>query len=88
MAKKLICKSCGSTKNPKTFTKGSLIIELFMWLMFIIPGIIYSLWRITSGRYRGCVDCESPDLIPIDSPAGIKLFDEYYPGNKNQTSST
>jgi hypothetical protein len=67
MAKKL-CTVCGYSGKTKTITKGSLIIEIFLWLLILVPGLIYSLWRLTS-RYEACGSCGSPAVIPLNSPA-------------------
>lgn len=73
MAQKLICSACGHIGSSKTAVKGNILIELILWLCFIIPGIIYSLWR-SSSRYKKCTVCGSTNLIPLDSPNGMKLL--------------
>jgi hypothetical protein len=70
----MICATCGGTSTT-TITKGSLLIELFMWLCLIVPGIIYSLWRVTS-CYEGCAACGGSSMIPRNSPMGRKLSSE------------
>ena len=63
----LFCKDCGwEGKKPKRMTRGSFFIELFLWLMIIIPGIVYSLWRQTT-KTDICPDCKSENLIPASS---------------------
>lgn len=73
MSKQLICSQCGHVGNSSTGVKGSFLIEIVLWLCFIIPGLIYSLWRSTS-RYKKCPVCGSTNMIPIDSPVGQKLL--------------
>jgi hypothetical protein len=73
MAQKLICSACGHIGSSKTAVKGSILIEIVLWLCFIIPGIIYSLWR-SSSRYKTCPKCGGTNLIPLDSPIGQKLL--------------
>lgn len=73
MAKQLICSQCGHVGNSSTGVKGSFLIEIVLWLCFIIPGLIYSLWRSTS-RYKKCPVCGSTNMIPVDSPVGQKLL--------------
>lgn len=46
-----------------------------MWLFFIIPGLIYSVWR-QSSYHKACPVCGGTNLIPIDSPVGQKLLKE------------
>jgi hypothetical protein len=73
MKKQLICSACGQVGDGKTKIKGNGLIELILWLCFIIPGIIYSIWR-SSSRYKACPSCGSTNLIPADSPIGKKLL--------------
>ena len=68
-----ICTHCGTISAPKLYTKGSIFLELFLWLLFIIPGLIYSIWRHAS-RYKGCPKCGAPNMIPQDSPMAQKLL--------------
>lgn len=71
-----ICKSCGTANNIKTETRGSLLIEIVLWLCFIVPGVIYSIWRHVSRR-PVCAACGSPDLVPLNSPIGKKIAADY-----------
>ena len=71
---KKICKECGTVGNPTTITKGSIIIELFLWMLFLVPGVLYSLWRLTT-RCKACPQC-SGEMIPMNSPMGQKLMNE------------
>lgn len=73
MAKAMICPNCFTQGKPKLYTKGSILIELVLWLCLIVPGVIYSLWRHTSGRYWGCSHCGAGGLVPLDSPRGRQL---------------
>jgi hypothetical protein len=73
-----ICKDCGFIGEPVKMTKGSLWIEIALWFFFLVPGIIYSIWRLTS-RYIACSKCGSSDIIPLDSPMGQKLAKEQAP---------
>jgi hypothetical protein len=63
--KKWQCNSCGHVGKKKTYTKGSLLVEIFLWLMFIFPGILYSIWRLSS-RYEGCENCGFQFLAPYN----------------------
>jgi predicted RNA-binding Zn-ribbon protein involved in translation (DUF1610 family) len=67
-----ICTSCGHQVDPKTKVRGSIWIELVLWLFFIIPGVIYSFWRL-SNKYKVCPECGKETLIPMDSPMGKQL---------------
>lgn len=63
----LYCKTCGTVAKPSTETPGSILIELVLWCCFIVPGLVYSLWRHNK-RHAACPKCGSADLIPADSP--------------------
>lgn len=77
MAKKFICKACGHMGKPVRKTKGNLLIEIILWLCYIVPGLIYTIWRIST-RYNACENCKTTELVPTDSPVGKKLVQEYH----------
>ena len=72
----LICTACGFQGAPKSHTRGSILIEIILWLAFIIPGLIYSLWRLTT-RQQVCPQCQNAAMIPKGSPRGLQLVKEY-----------
>lgn len=59
------CTTCGSDSKPKT--PGSLIVEIFLWLVIFPVGIAYSVWRFTSKGSR-CRVCGSSAIVPASSP--------------------
>lgn len=72
MEKEIICTVCGYTGNPIKIAKGNIFIEILLWLFFIIPGLIYSLWRFFF-KYPACPKCKKYAVISLDSPMGQKL---------------
>lgn len=68
----IVCPSCGTRGEPKTITRGSTLIELVLWLCLIVPGLIYSIWRLTT-RQEGCPACGAIGVIPADTPNGRKI---------------
>lgn len=62
------CMTCGVDGQAKRATKGSTSVEVLLWLFFILPGLIYSVWRLSS-RFDACPACGSTTLVPLDSPA-------------------
>jgi hypothetical protein len=52
------------------------MIELILWICFIVPGLIYSFWRLSS-RYNACGCCGSVALVPLDSPVGRTLVQQH-----------
>lgn len=69
MAKTLICSACGTVGKSKTETRGSFFIEIVLWLCFLIPGLIYTIWRLTTKR-QVCRACNGQEMLPLDTPGG------------------
>ena len=67
-----ICTTCGHVGLPDRVTKGSFLIELALWLFFIVPGLIYSIWRLTT-KHDACPMCGNSSMIPSGTPRGIEL---------------
>lgn len=76
MAKKTICPNCGDQGKPKLHTNGNLLIEIILWCCFIVPGLIYSLWR-QSTKKPVCRQCGSFELVPVTTPGGKKLVEKF-----------
>jgi ribosomal protein L40E len=76
MAQDKICTQCGAVGSPKLITKGHIVMEIFLWCMFLVPGLIYSIWRHASRSY-GCRSCGSADIIPVNTPRGKKLMEDF-----------
>jgi hypothetical protein len=68
----MVCTQCGCT-GTESHTKGSFMIELVLWLFMCVPGLIYSIWRLTT-RGQVCSSCKSDRLVPASSPAGQRLL--------------
>lgn len=73
MSKKQYCANCGNI--GKGTVRGSLAITLLLLCFFIVPGIIYELWREGGGRKK-CKSCGAFGMIPVDSPNAKKLMAE------------
>lgn len=67
MTRERYCLRCHSTMTPRSFTRGSFWIELVLWCCFLLPGVLYSLWRLTT-RSKVCRVCGGGDHVPLDSP--------------------
>jgi hypothetical protein len=78
MADRMYCPNCGSVSVLKKFTPGYFWVELVLWICFIIPGLIYSTWRL-AGRYHGCSICKSKSMIPLSSPKAKQALKELRP---------
>jgi hypothetical protein len=74
-----LCTTCGTVGPVKRHMPGSLFVEFILWLLFIIPGLIYSLWR-HAAVYYGCARCGARNVIPLKSPIAQKFLAETKPG--------
>jgi len=63
----MYCRNCGCYGPAKRKTQGNFFIELVLWFTFIIPGLIYSIWRLST-KTDVCRNCGSENIIPEDSP--------------------
>ena len=70
------CASCCQMVAARKGVKGTVWIEIILWLCFLLPGIIYSIWRAT-GRPMICSMCKGTELLPPESPRARKLAAEY-----------
>src|ERR1700688_1546283 len=61
------CTACGCIDFPVFRQEGVPWIEVLLWLTFIIPGIIYTIWRGSTRRWA-CPMCGNSSMIPLDSP--------------------
>ena len=68
----MVCTQCGCT-GTESHTKGSFLIELVLWLFMCLPGLIYSIWRLTT-RGQVCSACKCDRLVPASSPTGQNLL--------------
>lgn len=75
-----VCLQCNHVGYPVKKIRGHFAIELVLWLAFLVPGLIYTLWRLTT-KYQACSVCGSPQLIPADSPRGRDLTDYQAPAD-------
>ena len=47
--KTLVCPDCGNIGRTTSITKGSFLIKVVLWLMFLIPRVLHSIWRLSAG---------------------------------------
>jgi hypothetical protein len=75
---KMICDRCGTIGRPKKERQGSFAVELVLWLLFCLPGLVYSVWRL-SASFVSCRSCGGA-VIALDSPRGRQLVAYFHPG--------
>lgn len=64
-----ICRHCGYEGEAKRQKRGSRGVEVFLWSMFLIPGPLYSFWRMT-GRSKECPNCDRIGFVKSSSDEG------------------
>ncbi len=70
-----LCTSCAYVGETKAISKGSVKTGIILWFFFLIPGLIYSIWRFLS-RHEVCPICGQATIIPADSPKAQKIIRE------------
>ncbi|MEO6421839.1 MAG: hypothetical protein ABIR84_03925 [Candidatus Nitrotoga sp.] len=68
-----LCTSCGYIGETKIISKGSIDTEIILWFCFLIPGVIYSIWRYRS-QHEVCPICDHATIIPADSPKAQQII--------------
>ncbi len=63
--RKIHCSNCNYEGPCTVYSKGSIIVGLALWCFFLLPGVIYSLWCLTAGRFEGCRECKSENIISL-----------------------
>jgi hypothetical protein len=68
-----VCTRCRRSGVPRAVADGSTVVEVCLWLLFVLPGMAYSLWRLGRQR-RLCRNCGSEALVPVDCRCGKALM--------------
>ncbi len=80
--KGFICEACGEVGWPRKIVPGSFLIEVLLWLLLIVPGLIYTIWRLTSCRWV-CPRCRA-HMVPLGSAGGQRLVHQFFPSHEVQ----
>jgi predicted RNA-binding Zn-ribbon protein involved in translation (DUF1610 family) len=70
----MVCPSCGTRGEPKIIPRGSMVIEFFLWMCFLVPGLLYAIWRETK-KTKACPACGA-EMIKVNSPGGRSLVEK------------
>lgn len=71
--KRYFCTSC-SASSASARQRGSGWIEVVLYICYIVPGIIYSIWR-RSGNSKVCPACKRATLISAQGGTHVKCPD-------------
>lgn len=72
---KVLCRNCGHIGSPQRKLKGHILITLILLICWLVPGIIYMIWRRT-GLKDSCSKCGSEMVVPANSPAAAAFAHE------------
>ena len=76
LQRKKICENCGTVAVPRLETRGSFIVEIILWMLLLLPGFVYTIWRQGS-KYEVCSSCKAKNPIGLKTPRGRELFAKY-----------
>ena len=69
-----VCTVCQSSfGSPKTVTPGSPTVELLLYGLLFIPGLMYSSYRLANRR-KVCPKCDAPEFVGTDTPRGVAIL--------------
>jgi hypothetical protein len=66
-AAEVYCRNCGHVGSPLSLRRGSRILECLLYVLVVVPGVAYTLWRKRS-QYLACAQCRGTQLMAADSP--------------------
>jgi rubredoxin len=58
------CPNCKYEGIGKHITRGSVAVELVLWLLFMFPGLVYSIWRHSTRKWV-CPECSFENVREI-----------------------
>ncbi|NIP99517.1 MAG: hypothetical protein GWM98_03090 [Nitrospinaceae bacterium] len=72
-SKKYLCMECGCQREPIYVKRGLLVIEILMWLCYLFPGVIYSIWRRVR-KQQVCPKCLTPSVELTSSTRAMGMM--------------
>jgi hypothetical protein len=73
MTEQKLCTACGAVGPTRRNIKGSILTEIILWFFFLIPGLIYTIWRHSTVA-QVCRNCGNSSVIPVNSPVAQKFM--------------
>ena len=73
----MVCITCRDIGRSTDFTRGSLLTEIILWICFVVPGFIYSLWRVSTSAKIGCPSCKTPSMVPVRTHVGKIILNKH-----------
>lgn len=73
------CPNCNFEGPIKKIIRGNFRMEVILWCLVIIPGLIYSFWRLSGGKEYICPQCTynhviRKGMIKVETSKTIKIL--------------
>ena len=68
-----VCTACGFAGGQQKNVPGSFAVEFILWCFLAVPGLIYSIWRLSS-VHAVCPSCSRDAMIPYPTPRARELL--------------
>lgn len=76
-----VCQTCEEVGQVRTEMPGNSVVELLLYLFYLVPGIIYSVWR-RQGKKQVCGACGSDRLVAAKTRAGLAIITAQFPQHR------
>ena len=67
------CTYCGNKGYPILVARGHVFFEVILWVCYIVPGIIYSIWRRVRTK-EVCPECNHSAMVSAYSAKAKQLM--------------
>jgi hypothetical protein len=68
-----LCTHCGKRGYPVLAPRGHVFFEVILWVCYVVPGIIYSIWRRVRTK-EVCPFCNHSSMVSSYSPKAKMLL--------------
>lgn len=76
-----VCQNCEEVGRVIIHMPGSNILEIVLFLCYLVPGIIYAVWRRQSKK-QVCGACGSDRIVAAKTRVGLSIISSQYPSYK------
>lgn len=70
-----ICTKCEYIGKRREKKRGSTALEIFLWVVLLVPGPFYTIWRMLNKSYS-CPQCDEELMISAESPLGQRRIQQ------------
>lgn len=73
-----VCTNCEYI--GQAYQSGSFWLGLVLWCCYIVPGLLYTIWCMTTAK-NVCPKCGQKTMLSVKLPKGEKLRDKIWEEN-------